>query len=40
VDAVTEALTDAGEAPVRIGVMEARSDTPVVFDGLSNAWLS
>lgn len=40
VKAVTEALTGAGEAPVLVGLMETRSDAPVMFDGLSNAWLS
>jgi phosphoribosylformylglycinamidine cyclo-ligase len=40
VGTVTDALTEAGEAPVRIGVMEPRSGEPVIFEGLSSAWLS
>lgn len=39
-DAVAAALAAAGEQPLAVGRVEARSGDPVVFDGLSAAWLA
>lgn len=39
-DAVETALTDAGEAPVRVGRIEPRAGDAVVFDGLDQTWLA
>ncbi|MEQ8866747.1 MAG: phosphoribosylformylglycinamidine cyclo-ligase [Thalassobaculum sp.] len=39
-DAVRDALSEAGETPVTVGVLEARTGDPVVFDGLSPTWLA
>ena len=38
--AVRDALTAAGETPVTVGVVEARTGDQVVFDGLSATWLA
>ncbi|MEQ9334973.1 phosphoribosylformylglycinamidine cyclo-ligase [Thalassobaculum sp.] len=39
-DAVRAALAAAGEAPLTVGRIEARTGDAVVFDGLSAAWLA
>ena len=39
-DAVRDALSAAGETPITVGVLEARTGDPVVFDGLSATWLA
>ncbi|WP_189989661.1 phosphoribosylformylglycinamidine cyclo-ligase [Thalassobaculum fulvum] len=39
-DAVGDALAAAGEQPVTVGRVEARTGDAVVFDGLSAAWLA
>jgi phosphoribosylformylglycinamidine cyclo-ligase len=39
-DAVRDALAAAGEQPVTVGRVEARTGDAVVFDGLSAAWLA
>jgi phosphoribosylformylglycinamidine cyclo-ligase len=40
VDAVELALREHGEAPIRVGSIEARSGDGVVFDGLDQTWLA